>query len=272
MTTNGANQGHKHSRRCYGVTEGTHCVDPHTGKIVRIEMEDLWDHIVAILTICYLLLTLALFLWQLFSIAVWNGISWFGNVSFPIAANSVLQLAIFTFIGGALGGIANAVRSFNFWHSEHYAFSRIFVWKYVTKPWLGGTLALFVVAIVYSGIGVLGGVTFGDTIDSRAWLSVFTIGALAGFGAHDLYRWLDAQVTRLFKITTVDRILTPVLIGKTQEQATKILKDARLNIGQKSMDTVAGNEEPGRVKRQIPLPNEPINIGEAVDIIIAEPV
>ena len=264
MTTNGANQGHKH-------VEYSYCVDPRTGKIVKVKPEDLWDHIVAILAICYLLVTLALFLWQLFSIAVWNEISWFGNVSFPIAANSALQLALFTFIGGALGGIANAMRSFNFWHCEKQNFDRLKVWTYVTKPWLGGTLALFVVAIVYSGIGILGGVTLGDTIDSRAWLSVFTIGALAGFGAYDLYRWLDAQVTRLFKVTTVNRILTPTLMGKTQEQATKILQDARLNIGQQIPETRTEDEEPGKVKRQIPLPNEPINIGEAVDIIIAEP-
>jgi len=120
-------------------------------------------------------------------------------------------------IGGGLGGTVNGIRSFLFWHCERIAFGRQFVCKYVTAPRVGATLALFVCALIRGGIVVFGGDITADAASIRHMLSFFAIGVLAGYGSHDVFIRVDAQVSRLFRVATGKKV--PILIRKTKEEA-----------------------------------------------------
>ncbi len=176
-------------------------------------------------------------------------------------------MVVYTFIGGGLGGIVNGIRSFLFWHCEQIAFGRQFVWKYVTAPWVGSTLALIVYALIRGGIVVFGRNTTANASGIGQTLSYFAVGALAGYGSRDVFRWLDAQVSRLFKVGTGTK--APILIGKTKEEAQDILKAANLKLGKVSEEPQEKEELVGTVIRQKPSPGLPIAAGESVDVTIA---
>ncbi len=43
----------------------------------------------------------------------------------------------------------------------------------------------------------------------------FALAGLAGFSARQVFRWLDAQANRLFKVAKSNQIAVPDLQGKT---------------------------------------------------------
>ena len=223
------------------------------------------NRIVAIISILYLLLSLAFFSWLLFD--VWIGQhtlpAKFGYVSARLG-DSTYRLVIFTVIGGALGGIVNGVRSCLLYYK---GFDRQYVWKYITAPWMGATLALLVYALIRSSVAVFGGGMTADNtaVSSAQVLSNFAAGALAGYGSKDVFIWLDAQVHRIFQVPEQ----VPDVKGKTEEAAVSRLHSANLELGEVTKVPHEDKKLIGTVIDQAPAPEAPIDRGESVDIIVA---
>lgn len=158
----------------------------------------------------YLMLVLGLLFWLLFD--AWIGrytlVRLLGYTSTAelnaIISNPYFRLIIFTTLGGGLGGVVNGLRSVLDWHTKGEFKSR-YVWKYIAAPWLGMALALFVFALTRSSLAVFGG-SSASSMDSPSELdptqifSMFAIGLLAGYGARDVFVWLDDRVSKMFAI------------------------------------------------------------------------
>lgn len=223
--------------------------DEQTGIEFDVVPEKGWDTGWACVSFVYLSLTLIFLLWLLLD--TWLGkntvfLRWlnYSDIETQLA-KPVFRSFAFVFIGGALGGVIAGYRSCIFWHSEKQAFGARFVWRYLFFPWLGGTLALFVFAILRSGIGVVGGNVGGG---SANMLMALAVGSLVGYGSPQVVKWLDSQVNRLFKVTPTSDGAAPAksipdLAGLTQQAADKKLTEAGFKLGK-----VAQKQEAGRVK------------------------
>ena len=207
-----------------------YAVDEQTGELYPLNPENPYDRATANVSALYLLLMLAFFLWQLLDI--WIGQHTLARLAgyhdADLLSSPPFLLAVYTFVGGGLGAIANGIRSLVVWHCERFAFGQRFVWKYLTAPWLGATLGLFVYALIRGGIAVFGGQITDDSASISSMLSAFAVGVLAGYGSHDVFKWLDAQVTKLFR--TSAEVKVPELIGMTREEAASILQTAHFAI------------------------------------------
>ena len=246
--------------------------DESTGLVYELHPEERMDIIFAIISIIYLLIMLAFFFWQLFD--VWLGqyslAYWVGYKKEDIErfVSPTFRLIAFTFIGGGLGGVINGIRSIIGWHSERAAFGRRFTWKYIVAPWIGTTLALFVFALIRSGLAVLGGDFQADSASIRQTLSMFAIGVLSGYGSREVFIWLDAQVKRIFKVTV--ELKVPDLLYKTKDEAEEILKSANLKLGEVSEETTEDQILVGKVLKQEPVRDTSIAEGGSVNITIAK--
>lgn len=244
-------------------------IDDQTGDVYELKDETRTDYLFAILSIVYLLLTMALFFWLLFD--TWIGQNSLANLlRYPHTerlAAADFRLPAYAFIGGALGGIVNGIRSFLVWHAERFAFGQRFVWKYITAPWLGAALALFTVALIRSGVALFNGDAAPDTASLTQELATFSVGVLAGYGSHKVFVWLDAQVTRLFQVQPVT-VLVPELTGKSAEEAEEILRAARLKLGEVQEEDQDDPAQVGRVIRQTPPPGSAVATGVSVALII----
>jgi len=151
----------------------------------------------AIISLVYLLLILAFFLWLLFDtwIELYSLPNLLGYGDEPLLDTQIFKLITYAFIGGGVGGVLNGLRSVIKWHSDRNTFNRRYIWKYIVLPWQGASLALVAFALIGSGMAVFGGEINIDDANSRQALSVFAIGVLAGYGSRDVSIWLDAQVT-----------------------------------------------------------------------------
>jgi hypothetical protein len=226
--------------------------------------ESRYNTSLATLSIAYLLLLLAFFFWLLFD-------TWIGKNSIPGLARytiptdaRVYRLVAFTMLGGGLGGVINGLRSF----LQHGSvFDGRFTWKYITLPWLGTTNALFVYALISSGLSVFGssGATAGA--QPSQIIAMFSVGVLAGYGSRDVFLWLDAQVTKLFKY----EVMVPNLRYQSVEQAEKNLHKAQLQLGLIIEEERAGMPASGKVIRQEPESGSIIERGTAVAITLAVP-
>lgn len=256
--------------------ESDYCRDPITGKEFIVIPEKEIDTIAANITIVYLLFMLAFFLWQLFdfwyqeyTIFEFLGYKNDKNELSSRLSSPAFKLAVYIFIGGGLGGIVNRIRSYNFWHCEKGAFSRRYLGKEIASPWLGATIALFAYALLRSGIVVLGG-DLKDTTGVNQVLSFFAIGVLAGYGSYHFFAWLDVQVKKIFKVPppeTTPAVEVPSLLGKSKEEAEKLLKASNLKLG-KVNEEPKEETEVGKVIRQKPKPGTLIAKGKSVDITI----
>jgi len=246
-------------------------LDDQTGKVFELQDETSLDFWTAVASTIYLLVMLVFFLWLLFDV-------WFGQFSLAtiigykelgrLAASPTFHLLAYTIIGGALGGIVNSIRSILVWHSERQAFGVRFVWKYVTAPWLGATLALLVYALIRSGITVFGGdgsITSTTIVQSLATLGM---GALAGYGWRQVFIWLDAQVNKIFK-TTADETVVPDLSGKIRQDAEEILKTAKLKAGAVTEEATEDDNLLNLIIKQNPKAETNVAVGTAVDFTIA---
>lgn len=213
----------------------------------------------AILSLAYLLAMLAFFLWLAFD--TWIGRYTLANLlgygGSPLLDTSLFKLVAYTFTGGALGGVLNGIRSVIKWHSDENVFHRRYIWKYVVLPWQGATLALVAFALIGSGMAVFGGEINLDQATARQALSVFAIGVLAGYGSRDVSIWLDAQVTRLFRVRQPagKQIPVPDLAGQSLEEAQRMLQEAGLQLGQVRNQPTADHNQVGVVVAQEPEPN-----------------
>lgn len=251
-----------------------YAVDDQTGKMYEVRKEGHLDRAAAMASVVYLLFMLALFCWQLFDI--WLGYYYLARlVYYPVLgrlAASSFRLTAYALIGGGLGGITNGIRSFMLWHCEKSAFGSRYLWKYIVYPWLGSILALFVYALLRSGVAVLGGDITAGEVGTTQGVSMFAIGALAGYGSRDVFIWLDAQVTRLFKVSPSSEVTVPNLLGKMQKEAEAMLKGAALAVGEIVEEAQGGDVDEatlGTVITQKPVAGSLITRGQAVDITIA---
>jgi hypothetical protein len=222
-------------------------------------------------------MALAFFLWLLFDIWLRKNtlfIRWLGYSSIESALNTaVFRSFAYAFIGGALGGIIAGYRSCIFWHSEHQAFGARFVWRYLFFPWLGATLALFVYAILRSGVAVVDG---NVNVGATNMLMALAIGSLVGYGSPQVVKWLDSQVNKLFKVTPAPeanasdkpRKQVPDLAGLAQPDAERKLTEAGLKLGQVNGKPPAGIEA-GKVIRQEPLAGSQALAGSSVNVTIS---
>jgi hypothetical protein len=147
------------------------------------------------LCMLYLLLSLGFLSWQLFDI--WVGQHTFARLvryNLEPLKTPIFRLVFFTVVGGGIGGVINGIRSVLEWYPT---FDRKYAWKYIMAPWLGGALALIAYALLNSGVSIFGGGGITDASAPRI-LAMFSVGILAGYGAQDVFIWLDAQVSRLF--------------------------------------------------------------------------
>ena len=241
-------------------------VDSQTKKAYEMKDETPIDHFFAILSVIYLLLMMAFFLWQMFDI-------WIGQYSLAIIlgyptkslGGATFRLVIFAFIGGALGGIVNGIRSLLSWHADRYAFGARFTWNYITAPWIGAALALFTHSIVRSGVAIFGGTGATDTSSLGQVLAVFSIGVLSGYGSRAVFVWLDDKVASLFKVPP-PKVLVPKLTELSLEDAEKELNNAHLKLGETVEVNPDNPAQEGKVISQVPEPGVRVDKGSAVNL------
>jgi hypothetical protein len=217
----------------------------------------------AILCLLYLLLALFFFSWLLFD-------TWIKRYTLPrlvgynltSSDGPTFHLIVYTMIGGSIGGIVNAIRSCLLYY---HGFDRQYVWKYITAPWMGATLALLVYALIHSSVTVFSGTTTTGNTSTAQALSNFAAGALAGYGSKDAFIWLDDRVHRIFRVTQ----LVPDVKGKTEESAISRLHAANLELGKVTKEPHEDENQVGTVIDQAPAPEAPIDRGEPVDITVA---
>lgn len=221
------------------------------------------DRTTAVICILYLLSLLATFSWLLFD-------TWIGNhfllraLQYDLVAlnDTSFRVVIFTVIAGGLGGIINGLRStLNYYNG----FNQRYAWKYLTAPWMGVTLALFVYALIRSSIVAFGGSATTANISTPQILTNFAAGALAGYGSKDVLVWLDAAVHRLFQV----KEKVPDVTGKSQGAAISRLQAANLELGEISKVVPRNGKAAGTVLGQSPPPQAPIDRGESVDLSVA---
>ncbi|HEY0739306.1 MAG TPA: PASTA domain-containing protein [Herpetosiphonaceae bacterium] len=220
------------------------------------------DQTIAIGTMIYLLVMLGIVGWQLFD--TWIGahslLTWLG---YDVARlnTPAFQLIAYTVIGGALGALVNGIRSCVLYSHE---FAGRYVWKYVTAPWMGATLALLVYALIHSSIAVFGG-NGGTTSGSTQALANFAAGALAGYGSKDVFIWLDAYVQKLFEVKQP----TPNVQGQEQATAAATIHAHDQAVGNVARVAADTETQPGTVVAQTPPPGAPIARGAEVNIAVA---
>jgi hypothetical protein len=246
-------------------------VDVQTGKTYQVVTETRFDEIIAVLSGLYTLLMLGFFLWLLYD--VWIGqyslANLLGYSDTQLLDSVIFHLLAYSFIGGALGGLVNEIRSFLVWHSEREAFGHRFIWKYLMAPWIGAILALFTFALIRSGVAIFSGDSAPNANSLSQSLSTFSIGALAGYGSRKVFVWLDFQVNRIFKVQT-DTVSIPDLIGKTQQEAEDALDEAGLKLGDVIETDVQDPSKAGLVISQAPLAGSTIANGSSVNITIGK--
>ncbi len=163
--------------------------------LIQINNENKRHGVAGTLCILYLLLWLILISWQLFD--VWIGqhsLARLIRYELEPLDTAVFRLVFFTVLGGALGGVINGIRSILEWYP---VFDRVYAWKYIVAPWLGAALALIAYTLLNSGVSILGGGNIADA-NAAQILTMFSTGFLAGYGAQDVFTWLDSKVSRLF--------------------------------------------------------------------------
>ena len=254
--------------------------DEQTGKQFEVVPEKGWDTGWAIVSFTYLSVALGFFLWLLLDTWLRKNtvfIRWLGYSSIePHLLKPIFRSFAYSFIGGALGGVIAGYRSCIFWHSEQQAFGARFIWRYLFFPWLGGTLALFVYAILGSGIAVVGGnVSFGAT----NMLLALAIGSLVGYGSPQVVKWLDSQVNKLFKVTPVPDVpasnlpaakkTVPDLAGLTEQEAKAKLTAVGLTFGIATKNSGTGHQT-GKIFDQEPGAGAQAAAGTSVNVTIAQ--
>ena len=235
----------------------------HSGNVDKRTAEATANKSVAMLCIIYLLLLLVFFSWQLFD-------TWIGRHSLPRSIGYDLKrldsagfrLVAFTVIGGGLGGVINGIRSLLNYYT---GFKHHYVWKYISAPWMGATLALFVYALIHSSIVILSGSGTAENVSSAQVLSNFAAGTLAGYGSKDVFIWLDARVHKIFRVTEK----VPDVTGKSENSAVSRLHATHLELGEISPVPKKNGKRAGTVIAQSPPPQTPLDRGESVDIAVA---
>ncbi len=181
-------------------------IDEQTNKVFAVKRETNGARAIASIAGVYLIVSLAFYLWVLFDTLSGNN-SIFTRLHFnpTIMATSAFRLTLGVVIGGALGGTLDAIRSFISWHAEREAYGAQFIWKDISHPFLGAAVALFVYAMVVSGVGIIGGNASIDSTKGATLEVAIAIGALTGFSSWKVFRWLDGRASRMFTVASSKR-------------------------------------------------------------------
>lgn len=246
--------------------------DEQTGKIFRLEQEKVADIAAATISILYSIVMLVFFSWLLFDICTGNKLllTFFPLESSKLLDSPLFRLIAYTVIGGGLGGVINGIRSFIVWHCERRAYGWRFLWKNISLPLLGAVLAAIVYAIIRGGIAAFEGGFVPSEANGAQAFSAFAIGALAGYGSHKVFRWLDDKVNKLFRISPTTETEVPDLIAKTKDEAEIMLKKANLILGEVDHEIIDDSEKIDKVIHQNPDPSSKIQVGGTVAITIGK--
>ena len=222
------------------------------------------DTRMAAVAILYLLFSLAFVSWLLFD--TWMDahtlLRWAGYRLARLQTPE-FHLVAYCVLGGALGGIVNGIRSALMYYS---GFNRRYLWKYITAPWMGAALALIGFALLRSTVAIFGGQATSPEAATPQFLANFGVGALAGYGAKDVFIWLDAQVNKLFAIQQT----TPDLKGQPQPVAVSQIQSQNLAVGALAAAPADTAMAAGTVVDQAPAPGTPIDRGASVDLVVTE--
>lgn len=182
--------------------------DPQTGEIFDLMFEKDVPYATCMARVTGIILIVTSGAWLFLLFDVWSGtnfIQWVArNSGFDAQRclnSTAFRLVAYSFIGGGIGGVINGFRSLILWHCDYGAFGVRYVWKHVIYPIQGALLGLIVYALVRSGVVLLDGGTKSVEADSTQALAYFGIGALSGYGAQAVFRWLDDKVSNLFKFS-----------------------------------------------------------------------
>jgi len=209
-------------------------------------------------SIFYLLMSLAFVGWLLFDIWIdAHTLARLLGYDLTKLQTPLFHLEAYTVIGGAIGGTINGMRSALLYYGS---FNRRYIWKYITAPWMGSALAIIGFALLRSTVAIFGGSTPAVDANTPEFLANFGIGALAGYGAKDVFIWLDSQVSKLFAVKKD----TPDVIGQPASMAVEQIQAQDLAIDTVEITEVESVEDDGRVLAQSPKPGEPIESGQAV--------
>jgi hypothetical protein len=235
---------------------------PDPANVTRPTLEgDTW---VATSSIVYLLFSLAFVSWLLFD--TWMDahtlLRWLGYRLTRLQTPE-FHLVAYTILGGAIGGIVNGIRSALTYFS---GFNRRYFWKYISAPWMGAALALIGFALLRSTVAIFGGQSTTPDAATPQFLANFGIGALAGYGAKDVFVWLDAQVNKLFAVQET----TPNVTGQPQAVAVSQIQAQDLAVGALAAAPANTTMAAGTVVDQAPAPGTPIDRGATVDLVVAE--
>jgi hypothetical protein len=186
-------------------------------------------------------------------------------------SETVFKLIVYTAAGGGMGAAVNNIRGFVSWHAERRAFGWRFIWKYLSLPPLGATLAVLVYGILQGGMAVFNGGNVGGTGTAITSLSAWVTGTLAGYGCHKVFIWLDDKVNTLFKVDGKTTTKVPDLLGKTSEEAEKALEEAKLKAGQVTKEKTTDPAQVDKVMTQEPEAGVEIACDSRVNFSIGEP-
>lgn len=243
--------------------------DEQTGQAFEVVAEHWYDILAAWISAVYSIAVIIYLAWLV--VDTWSGqlrmwpTAVVNKLTTPEAANA-FKLVLYTAVGGGMGAAINNMRSFVSWHAERQAFGWRFVWKYIALPPLGATLAVLVYGIIQSGMAVFNG---GASVNSSAitLFSAWATGTLAGYGSHKVFIWLDDKVNSLFKVET-KKVSVPDVIGKSFEEAKRILNDGQLKIGDVTKAETSDLQMIGKVIGQTPSAGTEILCESKVDLVI----
>lgn len=240
--------------------------DAQTGKEFDVISEGKVDIVFAWISAAYSLAVIVFLTWLVLNVK-------YGQPAFPslaqILSGSTSKLIFYTAIGGAIGAAVNNLRSFIAWHAEEKAFGWRFIWKYLAMPPIGGTLAVLVYGILQGGAAVITGATAPADGQATAMssLTAWATGALAGYGSHNVFKWLDDKVNTLFKIDSKQTTI-PDVKGKSLEEAKQMLTDAQLKVG--TITEAPASVQAGNVIAQTPEPGTQIDCGSKVNLTVGK--
>jgi len=212
--------------------------DDQSGKYYEIIEEKPSDTVFANISFIYLIIANVFFLWQL--VDIWVGkftlAGILGYLDYEQLTEASTLICIYTFIGGALGGIVNEMRTMLSWHCDQKSHKKQYLFKTIISPFLGGTLGIFVYFLMRSGIALFTGEYIPAENTVQQAVPMFTIGALSGYGSRKVFVWLDSQVVRLFKLKSAkeskeSKVKVPYLVGMCKEDAERVLTAAKLTLG-----------------------------------------
>ena len=165
-------------------------------------------------------------------------------------------------IAGALGGAVDGIRSIIAWHSERKAYGARYIWKDLSLPPIGAAVGLIAYLTLRSGVGVVNGDFSLQQQGASPAVAAFAVAALAGFSSFQVFRWLDAEANKLFRVVKISQTIVLDLSGMSVDEATAALKSRKLALGTVSGDKAWADEVVG----QSPPPGAKVPEQTSVDV------